>query len=120
MLLRPTVPVPAGIYLRVLRGTDSPGTARFKEIQAMTFETLTPALLSLIIGWTARHYGLLAPASPSPQTASGQGGTVPPGPVSATIVSEIDRIVNLAIEKAVARIEARLLPQQTTGGTPQT
>lgn len=66
-------------------------------------ESLFVPLLSAAIGWAIRHYGLIGPATPLPQSRQGAGGTVLPGPALADLPSMIASVVETAIEKALAK-----------------
>lgn len=85
----------------------------------MTIETLLLPLLSGAIGWALRHYGIIAPTVPSPQSRQGAGGTVPPGPAQADVSALIRQLVQVEMEKAVAALEKRLLPTVPAPSAPQ-
>lgn len=86
----------------------------------MTFEQLLIPVLMAVGGWFARHYGLLAPTDATPQTAQGARGTSPLGPVPSDLPSMIESIVDAAVKRGIARLEARLSPSQPVHATPQT
>lgn len=85
----------------------------------MSVETLVIAALSAIIGWVARHYGVLAPVSNPPQPRQGAGGNSLPGPAQADLPGLITTIVSSEVQKGVAYLEGRLLPRPAAVNSPQ-
>lgn len=85
----------------------------------MTIETLLLPLLSGVIGWALRHYGIVDPTAQTPQSRPGAGGTSPSGPVQADVSTAIRELVRVEMEKAVAALEKRLLPTVPVPSAPQ-
>lgn len=85
----------------------------------MTIETLLLPLLSGVIGWALRHYGIIDPTTPTPQSRPAGAGTLPAQPAQANVSTEIQALVKYEMEKAVAALEKRLLPTAPVPSAPQ-
>lgn len=59
----------------------------------MTIESLLIPLVSVAIGWTLRHYGVIAPGAQAPQTRPASGGTVSPVPAQGDIREYLRMVV---------------------------
>lgn len=86
----------------------------------MTLETILLPLISAILGWAARHYGIVAPSSTAPQTHPAGGGAVSPPPVMARLEPLIQSVVSAEVQKGIAYLECRLFPPSPSVPLPQT
>lgn len=71
-------------------------------------EALLVPLLSAVIGWSLRHFGIIAPAEASPQTRTQTGGVVPPAGIPSGLPSMIQAVVGQEVKKVIAYLESRL------------
>lgn len=86
----------------------------------MTIEGLLIPLLSAAIGWTLRHYGVIAPGTQAPQTRPATGGTVSPAPAQGDIREFLRMVVQEEMQKGIAYLTGRLSPQLPSTASPQT
>lgn len=86
----------------------------------MTIESLLIPLLSAAIGWTLRHYGVIAPAPQAPQTRPAAGGTVSPVPAQGDIREFLRMVVQEEMQKGLAYLTGKLAPQSPATASPQT
>ena len=85
----------------------------------MTIESLLIPILSAVIGWTLRHYGVIAPSAQAPQTRPAAGGTVSSAPAQGDFREFLRAVVREEIEKGIAYLSGRLSPQPPSATHPQ-
>lgn len=70
----------------------------------MTWEPLVLSLVSGLVGWGIRHFGIIAPANAAPQSRPAAGGTSPPAPAQADWRAELRQLIAEEIQRGLAAL----------------